>query len=279
MASSTQNRCNLVIVVTLLAALQGCVGEIEGAGGDVRSGEGELVASLQLENGNRLEFYDFGDGVLVGESGDAYARPLFEYAGEGPEELTAIWTKFARGQAVPRDLIALQERLLRGAASVPMPGDSASGAATPAALPDDPGDHDWAPSEGASIDKSNCRNGCCNRDWLLSEFSLCHTEHRFADRQWFAFDQPSPQVSANDVFQFQGLVCAANSSATWDVTIGGRLRRFSIPQGHFQGFSWIAGVAADLSPWNEKNIQTIVRTVNGPNTIGTASYCGMMNIE
>jgi hypothetical protein len=52
----------------------------------------ELVASLTLDNGNPLEFYDFGTGALVSEVGMADSTsPRFNPEEHALVDLTTIW--------------------------------------------------------------------------------------------------------------------------------------------------------------------------------------------
>jgi hypothetical protein len=54
------------------------------------------VATLTLENGNQLEFYDFGERALVMETGLAGVAPIVD-VDSGSDSLVATWDRYANG--------------------------------------------------------------------------------------------------------------------------------------------------------------------------------------
>lgn len=256
-------------LLAALAALYGCAGDShagsaqEEEASDVPEVEtSELVASLALENGNTLDFYDLGSSALIAERGHVDSAPLYTPSGEGPERLVATWDRFARGRAAPPALFALQERLMHYDGPASFRGATAT---LEPSLPDVTAD---APARG--LEKSQCNNGCCNRDWLLQTFPLCRT----APHQFFIFDEPSPAKNGDDIMQMSGFVCAA-SSVVWDITVDGKLTRLRLSATQFTTVDIVKVKVSpwwDLSPFVDHDVRTVVRTVSP----GTATYCGVM---
>lgn len=253
-------KMKLLVALASLTTLAACAAD---DGGEPTHGsepkEAELAASLTLANGHVLEFYDLGTTAAVSERGQALSSPLYS-AGDGDsEDLVGVWNKFAQGRPAPAALVSLQDRLEHYEGASSFDGSAA------------PGDIEQPTPGVASTNKSQCNNGCCNRDWLLQTFPLCRTD----PRQWHTFDEQSPTKNGKNVFQMIGFVCAA-SAATWDITVDGKLTRFNMPTAQFRTFDI---VKVKVSPWYDTKpfvthtVNTVVRTVNP----GTATYCGFID--
>jgi hypothetical protein len=269
----TWSRIALSTGLALLAACAADAGEdaaSEAAGSEAAPTVKEtgLVASLALENGNALEFYDVGTTAIIAERGEAYATPLYKPAEDHAESVTAVWNRLARGRAAPPELLALEERLKTYTGAAHFEADPGTPAYDP---PLEEEEVEAKAPAGTRFDKSNCGNGCCNRDWILHDFALC----RSGSNKWFIFDEPGPSKNGSSVMQMQGFVCAA-SGVVWDITVDGRLTRFRLSRAQFLT---VDIVKVQTTPWWDftnpfvtHSVQTVVRTTDP----GTATYCGFM---
>lgn len=206
----------------------------------VDSGEAErataarLVASLTLANGNTLEFYDFDEGAVVSETGEAYVDPMYEDQGEDASHLLDIWDRYANGAAPPAKLEALQDRLTdpdrKPSQGTGTQGETAVGqGVAPGAA---------APSGPVQIESPvGCNNGCCDYDWL-STFSEC--DGSGWDFSWFDYNLGYGYRAANDIIWYHGMVCSANGTSSYNVNISGAGGSWSIAQAHYRTYHWLA---------------------------------------
>jgi len=210
------------------------------------------VASAVAPNGNVVEFYDGGDGVLVSETGVALSSPVFDPQGKRPERLLEAWRSVAPNDPFPQALAQLEKRMN---AIHKLGIERSRSSAHKNALPPPPALFKSRPESKpvggwltpeSSTPKSEmtatrvlegCDNGCCDRQWL-STFEQCQVLGW--DRNWFLFNYGATWADYRDITWYSGLVCSAKGTSQYDVKIGGTRWLWAVPQATFRTFFWIA---------------------------------------
>ncbi len=229
------------------------------------------VADFALPNGNVVEFYDLGSGVLVSELGKAGVSPVIdketsldspESPANGSDRLTALWKSIAPNREIPKSLRDIQTRWIKQGAtpySVPKP----SMAPEFSGLPMKPTMSSTNPMPKAAA-PTGCNNGCCDEAWLrtLSQCSL------HLDYSWFLFNYGYSWVNSNSVDWYRGLVCAAKGTSSWKVNVSdGHGGTWSIPEAHYRTYYWIAGLF-------DKDVRSSVNTSSHQ---ALHTYCGSVS--
>jgi hypothetical protein len=219
-----------------------------------------LIASLKLKSGHVLEFYDFGQAVLITEAGAAYTSPALNSAGStSADQLTDIWTRLAPEVPVPAALQDLQRRLTS------LPADSSESEIAPSSN-----------SGGARIAslgtarpsaQVGCNNGCCDATWLLT---LGECQGTGWDFSWFLYNYGWSSANSTHIGFYDGLVCSAQGTSTYSVDIGGSGGTWSVPEATYRWFRWW-----ELSPfgWGARNSSS---SVNSPSDQHLHTYCGVV---
>jgi hypothetical protein len=209
------------------------------------------VASAVAPNGNVVEFYDGGDGVLVSETGVARSNPVFDPEGKSPDRLSEAWRSVAPKDPFPQALAQLEKRM-NAIRKLGMEQSRRSGRAP--ALPPVPeffkSRPESAPFGGTSIAQSStpksgmttmalegCDNGCCDREWL-STFDQCQIID--PNRNWFLFNYGWTWANFNDITFHKGLVCSAQGTSRYNVRIGDKSWAWDVPQATYRTFWWAA---------------------------------------
>jgi len=268
----------ILSLVALSSALCACASDATDASGGTTKGNettpsepesaaetAALVASLELENGNTVEFYDFGRGAMITESGEAYSEPMLGDIARSGDDLIGVWSKLAAKRPVPEALSKLQERLkklhARGkqdSLEQPRADELAFEEISVAA----------EPSEG-SHEKASCSNGCCDVDWLQT-FPECQ---RLFDRSWFQPNVPGSTVNTPEITGFRGMVCSATGTSRFRYSIASFSRDIPVPEGRFVHAEWWAGNAF-IGYYGHK-LKSQVTVASG----GGATYCGIVYLD
>jgi|GEM_PF-6720274 len=232
------------------------------------------VASIDLKEGHAVEFYDFGEDVLISESGKAGSSHYFNAEnqpstliknGVAPEEvLTQVWKSVSPSTAVPRALLDIQARwksapprtntlkpleISHEASGSPM-GQSVE---SPQAL------------EKAAA-PVGCNNGCCDFQWL-SGFSQCGSGF---DYHWFLYNYGWSYANSGSVDYYSGMACSAVGTSTYKVTMGdGSGGTWSVPQATYRTFWWSSGF------WGIN--KSLSSSVNSSGNQHLHTYCGGIN--
>lgn len=218
------------------------------------------VASLTLTSGQIVEFYDFGSAALIVETGAAYSSPAVNSAGAIPaDQLAEIWTRLAPGAPVPPALADLQHRLTSMPAASATPRAVAS-TTTGGARPRIPGTALPAAPVG-------CNNGCCDATWLTT---LAECQGSGWNYSWFLYNGGWSTATSTDDIAYQGLVCSAQGTSTFSVSIGGSSGTWNIPEATYHWFHWTAGT--DL--FGSFNPKTLSSAVNSAANQHLHTYCG-----
>ncbi len=216
MKRSVLSRSSLLSSLIALAALPiGCAGDEESA--PLPPDSSAPIASVALDNGNQIEFYEPSPGVLlVSELGTAGVAPLAT-SQRNPVEL---YRELAPGAPVPAALLAAQERSER------LPPGAApkltAGAAEPSMV---------APPPAASfIDNLGCDDAWFNTNFCPNgtDWQLCLLN------QW-----NGAYAYRSSVDWVRHAVCADVGDVTLRVAMGdGAGGSWSVPQGSYRTFTW-----------------------------------------
>lgn len=229
------------------------------------------IAKIDLKDDHAIEFYDFGDDVLISESGKA-GTPLSLNAENQPaaliksgvathEVLSRVWNSISPSTAVPKSLLDIQARwkasppqarpqlleFSRNAAGLPF-GQSLNGSQPLA-------------KAAAPV---GCNNGCCDAQWL-NTLSQCSNSYDF---DWFLYNYGYSYANSGDVDYYTGMVCSAAGTSTYKVSISsGSGGTWSVPQATYRTYWWSAGT------WNK----SMTSSVNSSGNQHLHTYCGGVN--
>ena len=259
------------VVFTSALALAGCVGSgdgVEGVGENAAPvavaaaqvaqpafGQEDAhappppIASIRLQNGNVVEFYDFGSGVLMSELGKAYTPPATErIPREKRRNLVEIWEHLAPSAPVPASLVAAQARsertapnsteMIAAAPQVQLVQSGPSADPIPQAGAEHVGSTDGGEADGQGDSPGSCGNGCCDATWLHSNFAACHE----GEWNWFLFDYGwSWADTGSDVYLGAFMACAATGMSHYKIHIYNEgWWSWWLPQQYYQTFQWLA---------------------------------------
>lgn len=217
------------------------------------------VASVTLTAGHVVEFYDFGTTALIVETAPAYTPPAYNHTGPtSPDQLASIWTRVAPGRPVPAALSALQHRLTS------LPATPAAPPVTVAVVPES---HQGGAKLPGLIGAApvGCNNGCCDFNWL-STLGQCQGGYDFS---WFLYNYGWTYANSTNDIIYDGLVCSAQGTSVYSVSVGGSGGTWSVPQATYRWFSWTAGWS--IFGFNAQNMSS---SVNSSTNSHLHTYCG-----
>ena len=211
------------------------------------------VASLTLDNGNQVEFYDFQEGALVSEFGPAGSTsPAFK-GEKSPDQLVEVWKSLAKAKPVPKAISDLQARLVLQKNTSPVPRDLSP----PVSFEDG---EQVAPAAMAKQAAPVCNNACCDYAWLSAQ-RQCQPYNFF---QWFHYNYGWSTINRNYINYVDALACAASGPSAFTITAGKGGGSWTIPQGYYRTFEWFL--------WSPKF--NLASSVNSPSNQALHSYCG-----
>ena len=227
----------------------------------------EPVASVSLPNGNILEFHDFQSNLMLMETGKAGNAPFLDgtrptealaKAGAGPDErLSEIWKLAAPGSPMPQILKEIEARFK----NLPSPGMSRERSTPQSGIYGESslGSTGQPLSKAAAPD--GCNNGCCDYEWLAT-LNACR---KFWEFNWFNFNYNWSKVTSTSIDSWSGMVCAANGSSIWKVSISsGNGGNWTVPQGHYKTYKW----------YKETWDKDATSTVNSSASPALHTFCG-----
>lgn len=188
----------------------------------------KAVAALKLANGHTLEFYDYGNGALVSEAGEAGTEFQFNQPGGlRVNQLVNLWETASPSTPAPSALRKMQDRLMLEEAQHPTPVGR-----TPKPLLTQETPFDDAPTgipDGTLAAPIGCNNKCCDYEWLKKQLA-CASQ---ADYNWFYYNAGTSYGKGDDAFHFDSLGCAAVGDSIYRVHIqfGGGKGEWTLPQG------------------------------------------------
>lgn len=214
-----------------------------------------VVASKTLANGIQFKIYEVAGGVMVMETGEAYAeRPYKPAKGERPS-VKNLWAAIAPDEAMPDMLAALHARVGNGTKA---PRPAATDVARPAAN-----------LEAQTMDLPSCGNGCCSYAWMTDTFPVCTDDH---DVDWMDFDHFYGQHNVNDAWFYESFVCSASGTSRYEFTLGGNSGDIEIDQAHYYHHWWEAAVSP--WPWDTFYDEDLWAFVNEPFDQHRHTWCG-----
>jgi hypothetical protein len=276
----TASRVQACAAGLVLAAAAGCGADPTGPGNDPAGGvvgaptpeaPPTPVATLPLEGGSVLEFYDFGTGAVVSETGLAGVKPRFNPQGAlgsqgaaDATQLVSIWESMASHRAVPQALIDLQQRLST------LPPEAVEAADVPLVVDGKPLAERQPSPRGDDLlaAPSGCNNGCCDYEWL-STLPQCQGN---GDYSWFLYNYGYSHANSGSVGMYRGLVCSAEGTSTYRVAVTGGGGTWSIPEAYYRTYFWMAGTTCN--PFCHYATKTVSSSVNGSGDQHLHTYCG-----
>jgi hypothetical protein len=232
------------------------------------------IAAVDLKDGHAVEFYDFGEDVLISETGKAGTSHYFTADnqpsaliknGVAPDQvLSQVWSAISPGSAVPKPLLDIQARWK----AAPPPTNAAR-------TPDFSHEASGTPF-GQSLEipqplakaaaPVGCNNGCCDFQWL-STFSQCGSNF---DYHWFLYNYGWSYANSGDVDYYSGMACSASGTSTFKVNMSdGTGGTWSVPQATYRTFYWSSGF------WGFN--RTLTSSVNTSSNQHLHTYCGGLN--
>jgi hypothetical protein len=250
-----------------------------GCGSDEPQGNNRLalIASLTLDNGNTVEFYDGGQRALVTEAGKAYVTSM---TGQYPQlrgaaHLVELFSTLRPDLPVPPELADLQQRLMsaKAASSAPAPagttmvrGELASTAPSTSPASDPP-----STSGGGKLSRTGvhtdtpvgCNNGCCDLAWMSGgALGACSSGGGGFDWQAVNFNYGWSYINMYDGWINDGAVCSASGTTNW-LEQG---TNWAVPEATFRTYSWSGG--------NSLNDQDYHAQANNPVDMHLHTSCG-----
>lgn len=222
----------------------------------------EAVASIRLENGNLVEFFDAVNGGVVTETGLAGVTPTIQV--DGDRNFVRLWKKLARGKPVPRALSDLQAELVVD--SEPQPRASTE---TMAAAPRVSQGGGSGTGEGPKA-LTWCNNGCCDYDWLVNTFQTCR------NGDWFLLNKGWSWANAWNIVDYWGVVCSASGTSEFEFNVAGNPPRFvhwPVPEGRFRIARWVGKFTVLWPCWGFCR-GNLTSSVNSPSAPRLHTYCG-----
>ena len=216
------------------------------------------VATLNLENGNTLEFYDFGDRALVMEQGKVGSAPVATTG--NVDDLVATWNTFSKGVPAPAALRELGHRIVDSAPPGAMSAEAAQ------ELVSTPESATVAPSV---VEKSpmGCNNGCCDPVYLEGTLGC-------GDKMGQSYVWYWPNINSGwwnqKVAAFYGVVCAAIGTTTFTVTAGSKGGSWSVPENSWHSYRW----TADFNIFTGYHRVTVYSNTSGASGSTMHTYCG-----
>lgn len=219
------------------------------------------VASLDLANGNVLEFYELERGALVSEVGDASTTPLFDAKRMDARDLVTVWQRLGGRTPVPPALTAMQQRLTTPNASHAR--TETKNVSSESVARAESGSQPRVAAAGS------CGNGCCNSVWLTN--NICN--FGATDASWFLLDYGWSAIGYDDIWHYGGAACAAVGTSTFSVTVAGKSGgTWSVPQGTYRAMGWLA--AYDVFFCLGLCGEDMRSFVNSPVATHDHTYCG-----
>ncbi|HKO51738.1 MAG TPA: hypothetical protein VJV79_28705 [Polyangiaceae bacterium] len=236
------------------------------------------VAALTLENGNVVEFYNFGRRVLMSEIGSVKNPPAATPKGRLKiDRLVDTWKELAPNQPVPAALSELQDRLIRTAPAGSQERPISVGQTQirgevlkleeKTTLPSAPGVEQTGIVRQAV--PQGCNNGCCDYPWLAT-FEQCAGGW---DYSWFLYNYGWSYANVPNAEIYKGLVCSAVGTSTYKVNIVGEGLggTWAVLEAHYRTWYWYD----DYCLWFCSN-EDITSSVNTSTNAHLHTYCGMV---
>lgn len=224
-------------------------------------GTPKAIASIHLDNGNLVEFFEASNGGVVTETGPASTDPTVQRAGE--RNFVRLWQRLAPGKPVPEALANLQARLIDDAQ--PQPQVSSQTKAAPQVT-----------SGGGrgitAMAPSGCNNRCCDYDWLVTAVGACN------DGDWMLFNKGWSYANATNITYYQGTVCSASGTSNFSFNVAGSPSGFGnwdIPEGYYRTALWVADFTILWPCWGYCR-GNMTSNVNSPSAMALHTYCGFV---
>jgi hypothetical protein len=248
------------------------------------------VATVTLSNGNILEFYDFPEGLLVSEYGEAVTGPLTPTRSDllsssrfvdlvsflrpdlsVPEAVVALEAKYS-GAPPQRKTTAGEVKLTVQATGVGAAGGSVDAGSKPVGGTSGVSSgaaRSYSGGGRALTADSVCSNICCDRNWTLN--TLCNPNIAGANYTWYNFEYGWSWANRNHAYQYWGAACAGIGQSRFSISISdGSNGSWAVDPGYYRWYYWYMGNCGQtycLEP-------SISSTVNDQTHQAVHTYCG-----
>lgn len=255
-----------------LIALAGCSSAVPASSSDSErapaesaaapSGHPDPVVRIDLENGNTLEVYDFGTEALVMERGASPEPVATRIQGLS---LVEMYRTVRPGLPVPASLTELQERT---GGTIGSHEHAPSASHTPTSI----GGELFAsaelrsPTAPRTESPIGCNNICCDPVWLKA--NICNVTGY--DYTWYLFNYGWSYENDGSISRYYGAACSASGTSQFNVSVNGSGGDWSVPQGTYVWYSWVAGCYLFNCPANESQSSS----VNSQSNQHLHTYCG-----
>lgn len=224
-------------------------------------GAPKAIASIHLDNGNLVEFFEASNGGVVTETGPASTDPTVQRTGE--RNFVRLWQRLAPGKPVPEALANLQARLIED--SQPQAQVSGQPKAAPQVT--------WGGGRGiTAMTPSGCNNRCCDYEWLVATFGACN------DGDWLMFNKGWSYANATNIKYYQASVCSASGTSNFKFKVAGSPSAFGnwdIPEGYYRSALWVADFTVLWPCWGYC-LGSMTSSVNSPSDMHLHTHCGFV---
>jgi hypothetical protein len=216
------------------------------------------VATLTMDEGQTVEFYDIDGHAFLIERGPAGVEPALKSLDENqnPGHFADVFRALRPDLAVPEALESIQTRVENTQVTEQVETEIVMNEEVIT-------DHN--PTNAYQL-RAACNNGCCDYNWLKN--SLCP---KGGDDNWFLYNMGWSHVKRSGKDYYKDLVCAAVGTSTWTMTRcknGCVQSTYSVPQATYLWFSdsdnWFFNV--DFDAW-----------VNSKSNMHLHTHCGKDN--
>jgi len=215
-----------------------------------------VVASKTLANGIEFKIYDVAGGVMVMETGEAFAERPYKPAKGERRSVKKLWAAIAPDEPMPEKLAALDGRV-GDSKEIPRPAAAKTA-------------HPTVNLGAQTMDLPSCGNGCCSYEWMTDTFSVCTDDY---DVDWMDFDHFYGQHNVDDAWFYEGFVCSASGTSHYEWELGSSSTGdLQIDQAHYVDHWWQAGVSP--WPWDTFYDEDLWAFVNEPFAQHRHTWCG-----
>jgi hypothetical protein len=225
------------------------------------------VATLKAANGNTIEFYDFGTGAVVMETGSGASTSLLPKEEATAAQLSSLWRSLSPDTAVPSSIERMQDRLTHldtAALSQAATPPAVDGAGPQSALDANTNNPAGVGTSQQAL-RQGCNNICCDTDWVAANCNFGGNNYSWSVLN-YGYSYANSQA-----YHWFGRACAAQGTSTFRMSSAGGLGGvWSVPEGTWRSYSWFTG-----TNWiGNYYTQSISSSVNDVGNQHLHSYCG-----
>jgi hypothetical protein len=202
------------------------------------------VATISMPSGNKLEFYDFGESVLVAETGEATSAPQLSKYSEliRANRMVELVEALRPDVPVPDEIYVLQAKHPVGAVR-----RTTEVARSPEVAHRD-GSGGGKPRSGGIQPDNACSNNCCDPTWTHD--TLCAVAFEGFANSWYLFDYGWSYADYYGQF-WSGTACAGIGDSRYTVNCNGNGGTWTVTPGNYMGYGWF-----NYDTWCDGSVNT-----------------------